>query len=337
MSKQRIFYLDVLRAIACLMVILMHSPMPGVATGHIVNSAISFVTAAGLVLFFMISGSLLLPVTIGSRDFMRRRMGKVLWPTLFWTLFYVSVNLLTGSTTLAELPKVLLSIPFATQGHGILWFMYTLIGLYIVSLIISPWLLKASRREVEGLLILWGITMCFPLLRLVVDVNESATGMYYYVSGFAGYFLLGYYLRRYEIRPSRWIVVGLFALPLCVAATVKLLGWAIDFYSLFWYLSVFVAMMAVAWFAWMQRSVGPYQEGLRWHRWVVNFSNCSFGIYLIHIFVMRHLLWNCDFIQIGGGNCQIVLTFVLTTAISYIIVYLISLHPVGKYIVGFSR
>lgn len=52
---------------------------------------------------------------------------------------------------------------------------------------------------------------------------------------------------------------------------------------------------------------------------------------------MRHLLWNCDFIQIGGGNCQIVLTFVLTTAISYIIVYLISLHPVGKYIVGFSR
>ena len=133
MSKQRIFYLDVLRAIACLMVILMHSPMPGVATGHIVNSAISFVTAAGLVLFFMISGSLLLPVTIGSRDFMRRRMGKVLWPTLFWALFYVSVNLLTGSTTLAELPKVLLSIPFATQGHGILWLMYTLIGFYIVS------------------------------------------------------------------------------------------------------------------------------------------------------------------------------------------------------------
>ena len=39
---------------------------------------------------------------------------------------------------MAELPKVLLSIPFATQGHGILWFMYTLIGLYIVSLIISP-------------------------------------------------------------------------------------------------------------------------------------------------------------------------------------------------------
>lgn len=96
----------------------------------------------------MISGSLLLPVTIGSRDFMRRRMGKVLWPTLFWTLFYVSVNLLTGSTTLAELPKVLLSIPFATQGHGILWFMYTLIGLYIVSLIISPWLLKADRKSV---------------------------------------------------------------------------------------------------------------------------------------------------------------------------------------------
>ena len=48
--------LDILRVIAMMMIVLMHSPIPGSATG-IVLAGISYLTAPGIGLFFMVSGA----------------------------------------------------------------------------------------------------------------------------------------------------------------------------------------------------------------------------------------------------------------------------------------
>ncbi len=47
--------LDLLRVIAMMMIVLMHSPMPGSASG-LVLAGLSYVTAPGIGLFFMVSG-----------------------------------------------------------------------------------------------------------------------------------------------------------------------------------------------------------------------------------------------------------------------------------------
>jgi len=47
--------LDLLRVIAMMMIVLMHSPMPGSASG-VVLAGLSYVTAPGIGLFFMVSG-----------------------------------------------------------------------------------------------------------------------------------------------------------------------------------------------------------------------------------------------------------------------------------------
>ena len=70
--NRRDYRLDILRVIAISMIVLMHSPIPDSAPGFVL-SGISYFTASGLVLFFVISGTLLLDNRLGSRDFLKRR------------------------------------------------------------------------------------------------------------------------------------------------------------------------------------------------------------------------------------------------------------------------
>ena len=143
MGKQRIIYLDVIRILACCMIVLMHSPHPKAGNPGALFVPLSFITAAGIGLFFMVSGALLLPIKTDTSSFLKKRFGKIVGPLLFWTLFYIGVSIISREKPVSSLPYALASIPFSKQGHGVLWFLYTLAGLYLLSPIISPFLEKA--------------------------------------------------------------------------------------------------------------------------------------------------------------------------------------------------
>lgn len=337
MKSQRNLSFDVVRALACLMVVLMHSPMPGCDAGGLVLSSISLLCAPCIGLFFMVSGALLLPVEMTTATFLRRRMGKVVVPTLFWTFLYMAVNRPEGGMSVADFVRAVCSIPFSPQGHGVLWFMYVLVGLYLLAPVVSPWLQRASRREMQFFLSLWVVTLFYPLLQTVVTVSQGPTAPLYYFAGYAGYFVLGHYLHRFRPRIAPWLLALLLILPLSCAAACKLGRVQVDFYSVFWYLSVFVAMMCVAWF----QGIGQYMHGLKLPVWLekllVDFSNCSFGIYLVHILIMRNVLWKSDFIQQTGGKTQIALIFLLTVVLSYAVVHAVSYMPGAGYLTGCGR
>ena len=148
------------------MVVAMHSPIPSeAAQGYgTFLSSLSYFTAPCIGLLFMISGALLLPFSdkYDAISFLKKRLGKVLSPTLFWTAFYTLVKGLENGFN-SDLIKYLFSIPFSAQGHGILWFMYTLIGLYLLAPILSYWLRSVAKKELQFYLVLWGISLCYPL------------------------------------------------------------------------------------------------------------------------------------------------------------------------------
>lgn len=186
MIKERIIYLDYLRCIACLMVILMHSPMPNLGTNSLILSAISYLSAPCIGLFFMVSGALLLPIAGTSHTFLTKRCSKIVYPTLFW------------------------------------------------------------------------------------------------------------------------------------------------------YLSIFVAIIAMTWFAIIQKNVSLIHSS-RIKKYIIRFSNYSFGIYLIHILVMRYILWKVALISQLGGVIQIILTFILTIVISYLLISCVSKFKFAQYIIGYSE
>ena len=334
--KERILYLDMIRIVACVMIVAMHAPIPGTDIGDYVLSTDSLLTAPGIGLFIMVSGALLLPVKMPTKEFLCRRLGKVVVPTLVWTVLYWLVAPITDYVDRGYGLQSFLSIPFSVQFNGVLWFMYMLIGLYLLAPILSTWLVKASKREVEFYLGLWIVTLFYPLIRGFIGVNESKTGILYYFGGYAGYFLLGYYLKQYVRKTPLWIVFLLFAIPFGTAIMMKIRNVAVDFYDLFWYLSVLVVMMSIGWFLLFQRYCSQFKNSSL-HRAIVIVSNCCFGIYLSHILVMRGLLWHWLFLQELEGPTQIVVTTALTFIGSFLLTRIISHLPGAAYMVGYKR
>ena len=334
--RERIVYLDVIRVVACSMIVLMHSPHPDAGLPGIVLTPLSFLTAAGIGLFFMVSGALLLPVKAETCDFLKRRIGKIIGPLLFWTLFYVVVGLLNGGMQPAELLKSLLSIPFSTQGHAVLWFMYTLAGLYLLAPILSPFLEKTCERDLRFYLLLWAVTLCFPVLAMLLDVNRSNTGMLYYFTGYVGYFVLGYYLHVYKPRVKPVFLIAMIIIPLVFLAIHKCYSLPGDFFDVFYYLSITVVVMSFAWFLGVRSMTERLHLGEA--KLLTELSNACFGIYLMHIFIMRSILWHSDFIvHTFGGIGQIVITWMLTFAICFALTYLISYLPYAEYIIGYKH
>lgn len=328
--KERNYNYDIMRVLACIMIICMHAPMPNLNANGIILSTISYFTAPGLCLFFVISGSLLLPIKTDTTTFLKKRLGKVIMPTLVFTFLYIILNCINGEQQ--NILRTICSIPFSAQGHGVLWFMYTLIGLYLVAPIISKWLDSASKREVELYLLLWVITLCFPILKLFVGINEGNTGVLYYFSGYIGYFILGYYLKKYpkSISLKKLMIPDIIAIIAPIA--LKVMHIEIDFYSMFWYLSIFVALLCTTIYVLISK-IKIKKGGI-----VELISNLSFGIYLIHIAVMRFFIWELDFIiNINNYILQWIMVVGLTFIISCSIAYVISLLPFGDYIIGYKK
>ena len=242
MDKERLWHADVVRIVACIMVVFMHSPMPGDNLIPVFASALTYFSMPCIGLFFTLSGYLLMPIKATPSDsFMWsvKRVNKFLWPLLIWTFVYLLVRGTFISGDIGQIIRVLCSIPFSPQ-EGVLWFMYVLIGLYIVAPIISPWLQEIDKKSLRRYLGIWGFSLLIPYITPLVGIRVGMYGMFYYVSGFLGYFLLGYYLRKYDIRIKVWISILGIGSCMGIYAIYKVMledkGW--NFGDVFSYLSI---------------------------------------------------------------------------------------------------
>lgn len=98
-----------------------------------------------------------------------------------------------------------------------LWYLYMLVGLYLIMPVIGAWLQQASRRDIRLVLYVWGVTLLLPYIKMVAPAlgytgnygnmgilgvcDWNSYGTFYYVSGFIGYLILAYYLAKY---PPQW-------------------------------------------------------------------------------------------------------------------------------------
>lgn len=325
-EQARDYRLDMLRVIALAMIILMHTPLPDSAPAYVL-SGISYFTSPGIGLFFMISGALLLGNSLSTKQFLQKRFTKILFPTIFWTLFYLFFKYFNGQLSVTDLLRSVLSIPFSAQGRSVLWFMYTLAGLYLLTPILSQWIRNASKREIEFYLFLWTITLLYPYLEQILIINEETSGLLYYFSGYLGYFLLGFYLTKHYKNKLTHLILALsvaIVIPIVIYQNKEV----VDIYRMLWYLSLPVALMAFSWFVVIRRCPNRKMTLLS------EVSKLSFGIYLIHIFVMRNVLYSIEFIREMPGALQIPLVSISTFIMSFLVVWLISRVPYSKYIIG---
>lgn len=322
----RNYSLDILRCLACVMVVLMHSPYPGDNAISWLNSGLSYITSPCIGLFFMISGSLLLGTKQDMATFIGKRLRKMALPTAVWSFIYLYIEgdgLIGGS-----LPRTMFYMIFNSCG-SVLWFMYALVGLYLITPILAPWVQQASLKDLKIALGLWTLTLLFPILNSYQGINMGNHGAVYYIGGYVGYYVAGYAIlnRGLRLPIKTMLALSTMSLALCTATSLYSLPISHD---TFWYLGICTAIPTLTIF---QLVAVDYSNQI--NSWLTNnqrnltlltnLSAATFGIYLIHILLMRHILWPMDwFASIPNYFLQSAISFVITFTVSYAITTVIN-------------
>lgn len=354
-------WVDVLRIVAIAMMVISHSSDGYVAQFDTNRAAFlsgaltgSFMRAC-VPLFVMITGALMFPVNMNMTDFYKKRVGRILKPLIFWSLltpmlFYLYFNFLMPSmstpsvdlsnfTLEATLSKMALFFINFNYDTTPLWYLYMLIGLYLIIPILGAWLKQATKKEFKLFLSIWVVTLFLPYVEMfapfigykgnygsMLILGESfwnKYGVFYNFSGFVGYLLLGHYLVKY---PIKWSNVK----TMSIAVPTFLIGYAItsigfvalqDYYpgnyeylEIVWYFTgINVAMMTISMYLIFQKIDFKTSNKLS------NFAASMFGVYLVH-FIVVHIFFDLFVTTSMHPMLQILAIAVSSFFVSYAII-----------------
>lgn len=296
-------------------------------------------------LFVMISGFFLFPVK-DVNTFYRKRLSRVVIPFVIWCILYAFYQFFLGQVNLGTAFINVLKIPvnFGTEiGH--LWYVYMLIGLYLFAPVISPWIESASEKNIRFYLVLWAIAMTVPYLHIIFpellgEAYWNKTPLLYYFSGFMGYAVLAFYIKRFFLLPSTGqYAMGVFLivagygitvfgfiqrLPIAPSVMLLELTWGFE--------TINVAMITAGLFL-IIKNLKTSTPTSAFNSLLFDVSNKSYGIYLSHIMVLNavHSLFDKLF---TSAAIKIPVIAVITFITTYIIIKLLSYLPKSRYLIG---
>jgi len=227
-----------------------------------------------------------------------------------------------------------------------LWFMYPLIGVYILSPVIKTFVQNATNKMLIYVLGVWLVTCSLlPSISIMLpsrfehifDISPVANFML--IGGFIGYFILGYLLTKLRINETNNLV--LLAIFLIAGLAGNFISEAVpkifDANNNYYVTSIYIPIMSVAAFILLQKwgskikSVGTIK--------VFEFlSPLVFGVYLIHNLLILFIEpWFMNHVAIHGLAATF-LRYIVVLALSILIIWILNLIPGINYLLtGNSR
>jgi surface polysaccharide O-acyltransferase-like enzyme len=340
LRSDRIVWADVLRFIAMFMVIAVHCTDPfNISPAARLNPDYNFwgtiygsVLRPCVPLFVMLTGMLLLPVKMETGPFYKKRLMRVVFPFLIWSVLYDMFPWFTG--VIGCEPSVITrffvyagnspSQAFSDSFHNVLmipfnfapmcthmWYIYMLIGLYLFMPIFSAWIERATDKQKRLYLYMWGLTLFMPYVYEYVSKYilgscpwNGRFDLFYYFAGFNGYLLLGHYLSKgnnWSILKTVLISASLFAVGYAVTyigfghkvADPKSTEEQIELFFL--YCTPNVVLMTIAVFLLVQKVKINNQVFVNLF---ANLTKLGFGIYMVHYFLIGPSFMLVELLQI---------------------------------------
>lgn len=336
MERKRIAYLDSLRVVAILAVIMIHVAAQNWYSQD-VNSAAwktfnfyDSISRWSVPAFVMISGALMLDKDISIKKLYTQKIPRLLIAFLFWSLVYA---LIMGG----GVETVLINM---VRGKSHLWFVYMIVGLYICIPILRK-IVEDRRITVyflaASLVLSFGVPF---VLQVLTDFGGETVKAWTkafkeayddmritVIGGYAACYVAGYYLHKTQI--SRRLRMVIYAMGLLgIVSTIFLSlhislaqGTPVGSYYADLNLNVIVASVAV--FVWFEYNA-PSAD--RINGIVGRLSVCSFGVYLVHILVLESLKKHLGLDTLSFSP---VLTVPIITAVVFLISSAIS-EIIGK-------
>jgi len=354
-TLRRQYGLDILRVLACYMVIQVHAGefyYIGPA-GEVLNTPeartvgwINSLFRSCVPLFVMLSGYFLFPVTDMKR-FLSRRLARILIPFVVWSVLYPFYQHFMGRTSLEQAFVNVLMIPVnLAMETGHLWFIYMLTGIYLFAPVISGWMQSSTKKEMEYFLFFWVITLIVPFIHQIEpmiwgEVPWNNHPMLHYFMGYLGYVVMANYLKKFY--PQASVTAYISAIVLIV------IGYAITVYGFLYRLptentvagleltwdfnTINIAMMTVGIFILCKDIFITNPESGRF-RLLQDLSAKSYGMYLAHIMVLNlvHSLLDA---HIASTALKVPVMAVITFFLTYGFVRILSFLPGSrKWITG---
>lgn len=351
LTKGRIYYLDVLRCLACTVVVLAHSCSKYIiqdfgSFNYWVGNIITSLCRLAVPVFLMISGSLLLDENYEfTKEKWLNHIKKMAVYLVFWSAACAVFNkialpiLTHGEISVFEIAKEFI------LGPTYLWFMYMIIGLYLILPLLRLWVKKENKKQIEYFII-FGIISAYiiPQIARIGSLYSDYFGIINsfinqlnlkYVGGYTAPFILGWYIHNFPLKKKyekRIYALGIISSVAAVAVTViveKTTGIAEIMYDS---MTINVLLYSIMVFVLIKSAVEKTRPEKQ-SKLIMCISKHSLGIYAVHpfpIFMVSNIL-----VKFGMDNIiiNVPITFVISMAVSIVASIILRKIPLLKKVV----
>ncbi len=294
---------DLIRAIAIIAVIVLHATREATSFNPEVPFEVwrwwivdvyQSMSRIGVPVFVMLSGALLLQPykTEPLRVFFKKRWARIGLPFLFWGAAYFAWRVFANNEvfTSSSLLQSALAEPYP---YFHFWYLYMLVGLYLLTPILRIVVAHIDRRTFKYFITVW---LLGPLFVTILNLfGYSLDTNLLTIPWWTGYYMLGIYLLDVRVRRSTLISLLVLGIASTVAGT-YLMAATIGGTSTYFfqeYFSPTMILASVALFLLLNTFQAPSTQPEAQHSkvsWLLRrISENTLPIYLLHVMIIESI------------------------------------------------
>ncbi|RRZ93524.1 acyltransferase [Erwinia sp. 198] len=288
--------IKLLTLVATYLVVLLHTAAVPFSYFHLAWSVSVMYEALGRIafpLFLLIAGYVSLNKNESLLSTLKTRVLDLVIPLVVWSVIYIIYNKQVNADTS---PVSLLEL-LSTPAYPHMWFVYTMILLYLVTPLLNTFIQNGSQQRVNYTVTVWFVLASVYMLFDNVKANlleghaipaPSNIDMVVYLSGF---YIIGGVARRFDINP-KVVISGIIFILSAVLTAVMTYSLSISTFApnaifLFYSAPTLVVVSLACFFMLLN---APFHYSRRAIRLIHELSRLSLGIFFVHLMVLESLL-----------------------------------------------
>lgn len=291
-------------------------------------------------MFIMISGTLFINKDVPIKTIYKKYILRIITSFIFWSMIYTIMILKNNSIKNA----ILLFI----KGHLHMWFLFMIIGLYMITPLIKQITLNNDTTKyfiVLGIIFAIIIPQCISVLsiksiylgNLIQEIMENIN--LHMILGYTVYYILGFYLDKIDIKTHnlKYIyILGVLGFISTIVLSAILSKYTKEANSLFYgYFTLNILLESVLVFTLAKKFFKKIKISIKIEKNLTQISKYCFGIYLVHALVITYLdkFLNLNTLTFNPFFSVPIISIVVFI-ISFFISFIINQIPIlNKYIV----
>lgn len=296
-NDKRILYLDIIKIVSALMVILIHLMSikwyvldvsdPNIMILNILNA----IARVSVPMFVMISGAMLL----GEHkhytfpQIFKKYVFRILVVYVAWSMIYAVISILPEIGSYAGFEMIKQFIYRTIQGPVHFWYLIMLVGLYLIIPFVNA-IIKERKLE-EAFILIAIIFIILKSLKEVIVIDTVELYLLYlnfnFTVGYVVYFVLGHYIKTYTLSKTFKTIIyvlGLASFIFTFGMTwIFILDSKAVYDGFFGYLRPNILFSSIAVFVLLKDLLETYEPSANAKRLIQFLGEHNFGVFISHL------------------------------------------------------